>query len=139
MARERRERVFVDTNVFLRFLTGDDPEKAQRCRALFERAQHGELELHLSSLVLAEIAWTLHSYYGRPREDIAGTLEQILEMRSVRIPHKATLREAVASFAQHNVDFVDAYHAAEIRRRQIKRIYSYDEDFGRLHVRRDEP
>ncbi len=137
--RRRRERIFVDTNVFLRFLTGDDPKKAQRCRALFERAEQGQAEVQIDVLVLAELAWTLRSYYGRPREEIATTLEQILDMRSVRIPGKATLREAVGLYARHNVDFIDACHAVEARRRGAQRFYSYDEDFDRLEVRREEP
>lgn len=139
MARRKRERVFVATNVFLRFLTGDEPAKAARCRSLFERAERGELELHISDLVLAELAWTLRSYYGRQREDIASTLSQILDMRSIRIPRKALLQGAVKLYAEHHVDFVDAYHAAEARRRQFHRVYSYDEDFDRLGLKREEP
>lgn len=136
---KKRERVFVDTNIFLRFLTGDDPVRAQKCRAFFERAGRGELELHISDLTLAELAWTLRSYYERPREDIAGILSQILDMRSVRVSRKGVLRNAVAIYSQENVDFIDAYHAAEIRRRQLRRIYSYDEDFDRLGIKREEP
>lgn len=139
MAERKRERVFIDTNVFLRFLTQDDPEKAQRCRALFERAGRGQLDLHISNLVLAELAWTLRSYYGESREDITATLAHILDMRSVRIPQKAAVREAVELYARHNVDFIDAFHAADMRWRQVRRIYSYDEDFDRLDVRREEP
>jgi predicted nucleic acid-binding protein len=52
-------------------------------------------------------------------------------MRAIRVPHRAVLHEAVALFA--------AYHAAAMRRRGIERIYSYDEDFDRLGVRREEP
>ncbi len=137
--RRRRERIFVDTNVFLRFLTGDDPEKAQRCRALFERAEQGQAEVLINVLVLAELAWTLRSYYGRPREEIASILEQLLDMRSVRIPNKATLQEAVGLYARHNVDFIDACHAVEARRRGAQRFYSYDDDFDRLEVGREEP
>lgn len=138
-AGRRRDRVFADTNVFLRFLTGDDPEKAGRCRALFERAGRGLVDLHISELVLAELAWTLRSYYGQRREEIAAILSQILEMRALRVPHRAVLHEAVALFGRHNVDFIDTYHAAAMRRRGIERICSYDEDFDRLGVRREEP
>ncbi len=138
-SRRRRERIFVDTNVFLRFLTRDDPEKARRCRALFERAEQGRAEVLIDVLVLAELAWTLRSYYGRPRQEIAATLGQILDMRSIRIPNKASMREAVALYARHNVDFIDACHAVEARRRGAQRFCSYDEDFDRLEVGREEP
>lgn len=139
MARKQRERVFIDTNVFLRFLTADDPGKAQRCRALFERAERRELDLVISDLVMAELAWTLRSYYRQPRDAIAATLAQVIEMRSVRIPQKATWRQAVELYRQHDVDLVDAYHAAEMSGRQVRRIISYDTDFDQLDVRREEP
>lgn len=139
MARRPRERVFVDTNVFLRFLTADDPGKAQRCRALFERAERRELDLVISDLVMAELAWTLRSYYRQPRDAIAATLAQVIEMRSVRIPQKATWRQAVELYRQHDVDLVDAYHAVEMNRRRVRRIISYDTDFDHLDINREEP
>ncbi len=139
MASTRRERVFIDTNVFLRFLTADDPAKAQRCRALLERAERREFDLMISDLVLAELAWTLHSYYRQPREAIAATLTQILDMRSIRIPQKAAWREAVVLYSGHNVDLVDAYNAAQMDRRRVRRIFSYDTDFDELGLKREEP
>jgi predicted nucleic acid-binding protein len=36
---------FVDANVFLRYLTNDDPEKADRVEALLSRAARGEIRL----------------------------------------------------------------------------------------------
>lgn len=139
MARARRERAFVDTNVFLRFLTADDPTKGERCRALFERAERRELDLVISDLVLAELAWTLRSYYRQSRETIAATLTQILDMRSIRIPQKTTWREAVLLYSRHNVDLIDAYHAAQIGRRRVRRIFTYDADFEQLGLKREEP
>lgn len=55
-------KVFVDTNVFLRFLTRDDPVKAEKARRLFTAAMAGELVAETSLLVVAEIVWTLESY-----------------------------------------------------------------------------
>lgn len=54
-------KVFVDTNVFLRFLTNDDPIKAKRVEALFRQAIKGQIQLITSLLVMAEIVWTLES------------------------------------------------------------------------------
>ena len=48
-------RVFVDTNVFLRFLTNDDPAKARRAERLFHDATSGRVLLTTSVLVIAEI------------------------------------------------------------------------------------
>ena len=88
---------------------------------------------------LAELAWTLRLYYRQPSETIAATLAQILDMRSIRLLQKATWREAIMLYSQYNVDLVDAYHAAQMRRRQLRRIFSYDADFDQLGAKREEP
>jgi hypothetical protein len=45
---------FVDTNVFLRFLTNDDPAKAKRAETLFRNALRGKIRLETSLLVIAD-------------------------------------------------------------------------------------
>ncbi len=39
---------FIDTNVFLRFLTKDDPNKAEKCRELLQAASEGLIKLYTS-------------------------------------------------------------------------------------------
>jgi predicted nucleic acid-binding protein len=47
--------LFVDTNVFLRFLTNDVPEQAAAVEGLFRRAAAGEVRLVTNTTVVAEI------------------------------------------------------------------------------------
>lgn len=131
--------VFVDTNVFLRFLMADQEQMAEDCRSFFQRAEEGELLLHTSHLALAEIVWTLQSHYRLPRIEVAATLRDLLALRSLRVDQKEMLRIAVELYATTNVDFIDAYHAADMRRRGLERICSYDRDFDSLEVARVEP
>ena len=134
-----RKQVFVDTNIFLRFLTRDDVDKAEACRMLLEQAERGEVNLVISHLVLAELAWTLESYYRLSRQEIAENLRELLNLRSIRVSQKALLLRAVQLYEQFNVDFTDAYNVAEMEKRSIRHIYSYDEDFDKLGVERIAP
>jgi predicted nucleic acid-binding protein len=52
---------FIDTNVFLRFLTRDDFAKAERVKALLEQAEKGEVELTTSESVISELVFVLSS------------------------------------------------------------------------------
>jgi predicted nucleic-acid-binding protein len=131
--------LFVDTNVFLRFLTADDERTAMDCKQLFERAEANDLELHTSHLALAEIVWTLQSYYRVSRLDVAAMIRDLLGLRSLRVDQKEMLRAVVDLYEASNVDFIDAYHALDLRRRGIDRICSYDRDFDSLGVARVEP
>ena len=58
---------FIDTNVFLRFLTADLPEPAERCAALVQRLRDGEEVASISPLAVAEIIWTLKADAGISR------------------------------------------------------------------------
>ncbi len=60
----------VDTNVFIRYLTDDDREKADRVEALLSRAAKGEIRLVTTELVIAEVVWVLESSYGLKNADI---------------------------------------------------------------------
>jgi predicted nucleic acid-binding protein len=131
--------LFLDTNVFLRFLTNDNTRHADESRRLLERAEAGEFEFTTSHLTIAEIAWTLGSFYRLDRGEIAATLRDILGLRALRLEHRDAVREAVELYAVTNVDFIDAYNAAELRRRKLDRICSYDRDFDALGVERVEP
>lgn len=139
MSRLLRESLFVDANVFLRFLSGDDPAKAVACKELFERAERKEVDLYTNELVLAEIAWTLKSFYRRSKEEIVSSLQDIAGLKGLHLPRKAVVAQALELYQRINVDFVDAYNAADVSDRGIGVVCSYDQDFDRLGVPRLAP
>lgn len=120
------DNLFVDTNVFLRFLTADDPRKAERAERLFRDAVRGKLRLTTSALVVAEIVWTLESYYGLDRADIAGKVARILNTPNLECPEAGVILHALDLYATANVDFIDAYHAYWLKERSQSRIATYD-------------
>ncbi len=54
-------RRFVDTNLFVRFLTTAEPTHAAAARDLFHRIGAGQEKAVTSPLVLFEVIFTLHS------------------------------------------------------------------------------
>ena len=52
---------FVDTDVILRLLTGDDPTKQQAARVLFEQVEKGVLTLAAPDTVIADAVFVLAS------------------------------------------------------------------------------
>jgi predicted nucleic acid-binding protein len=57
------EHTFVDTNLFLRYLTNDVSEQADAVEELLNKAAAREMILVTNSLVCAEMVWTLESFY----------------------------------------------------------------------------
>jgi predicted nucleic acid-binding protein len=129
---DKMGRVFVDTNVFLRFLTRDDVAKAERARTLFSAALAREIVLETSQLVIAEVVWTLESFYQLPRERIAELVTVILATPNLECPEASALLEAVRVYAERNVDFIDAFHGVVLTRRASVPIATFD----RKHFRR---
>lgn len=127
------DELFVDTNVFLRFLTADDPRKAERAERLFRQAVHGKLKLNTSPLVIAEIVWTLESFYGLQKPEIAAKVEKILNTPNLDCPDGGLILHALLLYVEANIDFIDAYHAIWLKARGQNRIVTYDQKhFGRV-------
>ncbi len=124
---------FVDTNVFLRFLTNDDPTKARRAEALFKKAIAGKVTLETSLLVIAEIVWTLESFYQLAKPDIADKVGKILNTPNLHVDAADDVLEALDLYVTKNVDFIDAYHGVTLRGSETQKILTYDKKhFGRM-------
>jgi uncharacterized protein len=126
------KKFFIDTNIFLRYLTKDDSVQFPRCRQLFKKAQDGEVLLVTSTLVIAEIIWTLASYYQVPKDQIIEKASIIVGSEVVQIPEKDLIAEALVLYARKNVDYIDAYNAVLLKHLNLKEIYSYDQDFDKI-------
>ncbi len=133
-------RAYVDTNVIIRFLTGDPPGIAAQARALFAAVGRGEIVLILDEIVVAETVWVLSSFYHHPPADIARTLLQLLVHPGLEVPGKAALLQALNLFGRRNVDFADALVAVHMQQQGVADIYSFDRHFDRVRsIRRIDP
>ena len=134
------ENKFVDTNVFLRYLTKDDPSKYERCRTMFKKALEGEIAISTSGMVIAELIWTLLSYYKVPKAEVIEKVSVILGTENLFIPDKDVLADALVVYARKHIDFIDAYNAVFMKNHGLREIYSYDEDLEMIEdIERKEP
>ena len=123
---------FVDTNFFLRFLTNDVPQQAKKAEKILKDADEGKVALFCSDLVIAEIGWTLESFYQEPKEKVAQSLSRILAIKNLEVPSKENWLEALEFFVKENIELIDAFNYSLMRSRGIKKIYSFDKHFDRL-------
>jgi predicted nucleic acid-binding protein len=125
---------FVDTNIFIRHLTRDDPEKAQACYQLFVSAQRNEVALTTSEAVIAEVVYVLSSkqLYNLPREQIRALLYPLLTLRGFKLPGREIYLRALDVYASSALDFEDAIAVAHMERHHLSEIYSYDRHFDQM-------
>lgn len=124
---------FADTNLFLRFLTNDVPEQAEAVDQLLKQAEEGRVLLHTSILTIAEIVWTLESYYGLRHQDVRDKVIGILNTPGLQVESAELLAQAMGLYVDENVDFVDAYHALWMREQGLSKVITFDtKHFGRI-------
>ncbi len=117
-------RAILDANVVLRYLLADDPKQSPEAVGLIEHAPDGTL--YLSALILAEVTWTLKSHFAVPRDQISAAIQRVLGQPAIAAD--ATTLDAVARFANSNVDFADCALAAAGAATGLS-IATYDKDY----------
>ena len=123
---------FVDTNLFIRYLTNDDQEKADRVENLLKQAAVGVLTLITTEMVIAEIVWVLESFYELKPIAVAPLIRGIIATPGLEVINSSLISRALELYEGHNVDFIDGYIAAVMEKHGISDLYSYD----RKHISR---
>ncbi|GJQ58028.1 MAG: PIN domain-containing protein [Candidatus Scalindua sp. AMX11] len=131
---------FIDTNIFLRYLTKDDPLKYDKCKRLFKKTIEGKLDLVTSGMVIAELVWTLRSYYKVSKADVIEKISIIVSTQYLFIPEKDIIVDALVLYGRKNIDYIDAYNAVFMKYHGLSEVYSYDTDFDSIEsIKREEP
>ena len=96
----------IDTNIIVRYLTGDHPEQAAKAQAVVDDG-----EVFVATTVMLEVEWVLRSVYGFSRGDAARGLRAFAGLANVRIESAGAAAEALDR-AEAGMDFADALHLA---------------------------
>jgi predicted nucleic acid-binding protein len=133
---------FIDTDVIIRFLTGDDPEKQAAASALFERVEQGEIAISAPDTVIADAIYVLSSprLYHLPREEIKDLLTPLVCLPQFQLQNRYAVLRALNLYAATKLDFGDTLILASMEQHHSNTLYSYDRDFdGFEGITRVEP
>lgn len=117
---------FVDTNLFIRYLTNDDPPKAERVELLLKEAASGTVRLVTTEMVIAEVVWVLESSYGLKSSTVAPLIRAILATSGLEVINASLVAIALDYYETKNIDFIDGYIAAVMEKQGITELYSFD-------------
>lgn len=123
---------FLDTNVLLRYFTGNPPDRAERARQLLERVERGEEKVVISLMVVFETVFTLQRTYRVPRDRIRELVRDVLTLPGVQLVGKGLCLQELDLYAQRNLSFAEAYTAVYMQSRGLTETYSWDTDFDQL-------
>jgi predicted nucleic acid-binding protein len=125
---------FIDTDVIIRLLTGDDPDKQRAAKALFERVAAGTLTITAPDTVIADAVYVLGSprLYRLPREQVRALLLPLVRLPHFRLSNRRAMLRALNVYVSTSLDFSDALIIATMEHDGADRLYSYDKHFDRL-------
>ncbi|CCF85380.1 PIN domain-containing protein [Nitrolancea hollandica] len=126
---------FLDTNVFLRYLTADDPIKAKATYALFQQLKAGRVQATTSEVVIAEVCYVLSSraHFNLHPHEIQARLQPVVTVKGLKLPSRRRLLRALDVYARYpSLDFEDALIAAQMEQSGISTLVSYDRGFDKL-------
>ena len=126
---------FIDSNVFLRYITRDDARAQQAAAEVFARIIRGDEEGWTSAVHAHEVVYMLASkkLYNVPHAEIRDRLRPLLMLRGLTLQSKRLCLEALDIFAAHDaLGYADALAIAVTRHHDLEGIYSFDKHFDKV-------
>ena len=125
----------VDTNIVVRYLTGDEPEQASRARSAIDAGN-----IFVATTALLESEWVLRSVYGFSAGEVAAALRAFAGLPGVSVENPTRLADAL-DHVERGMDFADALHLGAAAR--CEALLTFDRRFidlaGDSRVRVMEP
>lgn len=97
----------IDTNVIVRYLTGDHPQQSRKAKALIDSE-----DIFVCTTVLLETEWVLRSVYDFTPVKVARALSAFAGLPSVILEDAAMIAKAL-DWTARGMDFADALHLAK--------------------------
>ena len=96
--------IAIDTNLVVRYVTGDHPEQSGRARKLIDGNP-----VFVALTVMLEVEWVLRSVYVYRPADVARALRAFGGLPTVTVADEEVVAAAL-DLAENGMDFADALH-----------------------------
>jgi len=113
----------IDTNLIVRYLTGDHPRQSGKARSLIDGN-----DVFVCTTVLLETEWVLRSVYGYTPAPLAKALAAFAGLARVKL-EDAALTATALDWMEKGMDFADALHLA--RAAGCEAFVSFDQNLAK--------
>jgi predicted nucleic acid-binding protein len=113
----------IDTNIIVRYLTGDHPRQSARAKALIDRE-----DVFVCTTVLLETEWVLRSVYGYRPAQVAKALRAFAGLPHATVEDAGLAAQAL-DWMEGGMDFADALHLSKAQ--DCDAFVSFDQRFAR--------
>jgi len=122
----------MDTNVIVRFLSGNPQKMDSKFKGVFSffnKLELGDIAAELPDLVIFESFFVLTNFYKQPNKEVAASLYDIVSFKGISMPNKPLILECLRFLKTHSIDLIDAYIITLSKINKLNAVYSFDKDY----------
>lgn len=120
------QRVVVDANVFLSFIVHRNDKQRDLAKALFAKAEDGELVVILPQFVVFEVVYVLQSAYSIRDEELATLTRDLLALPGVELTDASPWRRIFEFWPRPLPSLADAAIVAVAMMNRYESIATFD-------------
>ena len=123
-------RLFIDTNLFLRYFTKDNQEMYETVEKILLCVLHSEIRIATSTIVLTEIMYTLQSFYKCDQKTIQKHVDSILQIANLVLIDETNFRRAYEYHKKKKVKISDCLIVTQVPEKY--KLCSFDEELKNI-------
>ncbi|MCC8418441.1 MAG: type II toxin-antitoxin system VapC family toxin [Rickettsia endosymbiont of Glossina mortisans submortisans] len=97
----------IDTNILIRYLTGDDKVQSIKAIELIEKYSGKENSIFINNIVICELVWVLERGYKYSKGQIISVLKEIFSTVEFSFENQQVLWLSVLEYENYKTDFSD--------------------------------
>jgi len=125
------KKLFLDTNLFLRFFLKDHENQYQNVYNLFAKIEEGKFKPYTSSIVFLELNYVVRNIYKLSINEVFDYIEAIKKMRGMTVIEKTDSNKAIDLYKKHRIKLGDCFIAVQLPKGA--QLITYDEDFKKVN------
>ncbi len=126
---------YIDTNVFVRFLTEEKDKISEEFLNFFHNLKEGKIKVKLLDLVFFQVIFVLKSFYKVKKEEIIEVMREILAFKGIHTRNKKVLERTLELWEKHSDDIIDCYIVANMELENETELYSFDKKISKLGIK----
>src|SRR3989338_5070787 len=127
---ESMKKLFLDTNIFLRFFLRDNEDQYQDVHKLFKKIEEGNFKPYTSSIVFLELNYVVRSIYKLSIDEVLDYTDAVRKMRGMTVIEKTYTDKAISLYKKYKIKLGDCFIASQLPKEAI--LLSYDADFRKV-------
>lgn len=122
----------IDTNILVRYLTGDDAIQSVKASEIIESRLTREAPGFISVVAMAELAWVLERAYGFTDHEVAAAIERILQAGVLVVENAYEVFTAMIALRDGYGSFADTLIGCLGTRAGCSRTLTFDRKASRI-------